>query len=160
MSGRKRRDIKKKWKARTVTERSSESSEEKDRFGDQMEEVGAAKASVIDLVDRVKWRLARMEERLSRGEGDFERRIEEVKAKLWRLKYLSWLKNRQMRPTTSAQHPAISKIQDPIGTPSRAPGRQPIATDPSTALRNLPEKEAARHRGLGRKTGLAQDLDP
>ena len=140
LSGRKRRDIKKKWKARTVTERSSESSEEKDRFGDQMEEVGAAKASVIDLVDRVKWRLARMEERLSRGEGDLERRIEEVKAKLWRLKYLSWLKNRQMRPTTSAQHPAISKIQDPIGTPSRAPGRQPIATDPSRALRNLRKK--------------------
>ena len=69
LSGRKRRDIKKKWKARTFLERSSESSEEKDRFGDQMEEVGAAKASVIDLVDRVKWRLARMEERLSRGRG-------------------------------------------------------------------------------------------
>ena len=94
----------------------------------------------MQLVDRVKWRLARMEERLSRGEGDLERRIEEVKAKLWRLKYLSWLKNRQMRPTTSAQHPAISKIQDPIGTPSRAPGRQPIATDPSRALRNLRKK--------------------
>ena len=77
-----------------------------------------------------------MEERLSRGEGDLERRIEEVKAKLCRLKYLSWLKNRQMRPTTSAQHPAISKIQDPIGTP----GRQPIATDPSRALRNLRKK--------------------
>ena len=148
LSGAKRRDIKKKWKARTFMERSSESSEEKDSFGDQMkmkarrEEVGAAKASVSDLVGRVKWRLARMEERLSRGEGDLERRIEEVKAKLWRLKYLSWLKNRQMRPTTSAQHPAISKIQEPIGTPSRprAPGRQPIATDPSRALRNLRKK--------------------
>merc|ERR1712037_674568 len=69
-----------------------------------------------------------------------ERRIEEVKAKLWRLKYLSWLKNRQMRPTTSAQHPAISQIQDPTGTPSRAPGRQPMATDPSKALRNLRKK--------------------
>ena len=42
--------------------------------------------------------------------------------------------------TTSVQHPAISKIQDPIGTPSRAPGRQTIATDPSRALRNLRKK--------------------
>ena len=148
MSGGKRRAIKKKWKVRTILERSTESSVEKDNIGEQMdmkaprEEVDAAavEASVSDLVDRVKWRLARMEERLSRGEGDLERRIKEVKEKLWRLKYLSWLKNRQMRPTTSAQYPAMSESQDPIGTTSRAPGQQPIATDPSRALRNLRKK--------------------
>ena len=121
---------------------------EKDNIGEQMDmkaprkevDAAAVEASVSDLVDRVKWRLARAEERLSSGEGDLQRRIEEVKEKLWRLKYLSWLKNRQMRPTTSAQYPAASKSQDSIGTSSRAPGQQPIATDPSRALRNLRKK--------------------
>ena len=60
----------------------------------------------VKLVDRVKWRLARMEERLSRGEGangGLARRIEDVKEKLWRFKYLTWLKNRQTRPTRSGE---------------------------------------------------------
>ena len=60
----------------------------------------------VKLVDRVKWRLARMEERLSRGEGAngcLARRIEDVREKLWRFKYLTWLKNRQMRPTRSGE---------------------------------------------------------
>ena len=59
----------------------------------------------VKLVDRVKWRLARMEERLSRGKGevnaDLVRRVEKVKEKLWRFKYLTWMKNSQIRPTRS-----------------------------------------------------------
>ena len=65
------------------------------------------------LVDRVKWRLARMEERQSRGEGtngELESRIEEVKEKLWRFKYLTWLKQRQMKPSS-----------DPVPQDSRSP---------------------------------------
>ena len=68
--------------------------------------VDANENDEVKLVDRVKWRLARMEERLSRGEGangGLARRIEDVKEKLWRFKYLTWLKNRQMRPTRSGE---------------------------------------------------------
>ena len=67
----------------------------------------------MQLVDRVKWRLARMEERRSRGEGangELESRIEEVKEKLWRFKYLTWLKQRQMKPSS-----------DPVPQDSRSP---------------------------------------
>ena len=65
------------------------------------------------LVDRVKWRLARMEERQSRGEGtngELESRIEEVKEKLWRFKYLTWLIKRQMKPSS-----------DPVPQDGRSP---------------------------------------
>ena len=54
-----------------------------------------------------------MEERRSRGEGangELESRIEEVKEKLWRFKYLTWLKQRQMKPSS-----------DPVPQDSRSP---------------------------------------
>ena len=62
-------------------------------FNDNFERPGM----IDELVGRVKWRLARMEDKLSRGEvsnGGMARRIEVVKAKLRRFKYLTWLKNR------------------------------------------------------------------
>ena len=54
-----------------------------------------------------------MEERRSRGEGasgELESRIEEVKEKLRRFKYLTWLKQRQMKPSS-----------DPVPQDSRSP---------------------------------------
>ena len=82
-----------------------------------LEPVGDTANDDEKLVDRVKWRLARMEERLSRGEvnADLVRKIEDVKEKLWRFKYLTWLKNRQMRPTRSGKSRGLV-LRDSLST--------------------------------------------